>query len=185
LRRGHPGTTKRGRGRPSAWSPELGKAICALIADGLSLRAICERPGMPDRRTVFRWLGSREEFRHQYSIAREFQADLLFDEILEIADNASGDIVRTVTAEGREVERIDHENIQRSKLRVDTRKWMAGKLVPKKYGERIAHEHGDPRGNPIGPTVNYFGCPESLVASKALGGNKGGDRDPERRRRRG
>jgi len=85
---------KRGRGRPSAWSPKLGRAICGLIADGLSLRAICERPGMPDRRTVFRWLASKEKFCHQYSLAREFQAHRLFDEILEIADDVSSDIKR-------------------------------------------------------------------------------------------
>jgi len=132
LRRGHPGTTKRGRGRPSAWSPELGKTICALIADGLSLRAICQRPGMPDRRTVFRWLAAQEEFCHQYSLARTIQIHLLLDECLEIADDASEDVIRHVNKNGQEVERLNHEHIRGAKLRVATRKWMAGRLAPKK-----------------------------------------------------
>ncbi len=128
LRGDSPDRPRRGRGRPSAWSLELGKAICGLIAEGLSLRAICERPGMPDRRTVFRWLTSQEEFCHQYSLAREIQMHLLLDECLEIADDTSGDIIRYVTENGREVERVNHENIRRAKLRVATRKWMAGRL---------------------------------------------------------
>jgi hypothetical protein len=136
---------RRGRGRPSAWSLQLGDAICDLIADGLSLRAICERPGMPDRRTVFRWLASQEEFCHRYSLARMFQ-----DECLEIADDASGDIIRHVTKNGREVERVNHEHLRRAKLRVATRNWMVGRLAPKKYGERLAHGFSDPADNGMG-----------------------------------
>jgi hypothetical protein len=155
---------RRGRGRPSAWSLELGRAICALIADGFSLRAICERPGMPDRRTVFRWLASREEFCHQYSLAREVQVHLLLDECIEIADDTSGDIIRYVTKNGRQAERVNLENIRRAKLRVATRKWMAGRLAPKKYGKRLTDRFNDPRGNgkgaqpavilTIGPVTN-------------------------------
>jgi hypothetical protein len=59
---------------------------------------------MPDRRRVFGWLSSREEFCHQYSLAREFQIHLLY-ECLEIADDTSGDILRYVTEDGRKVER--------------------------------------------------------------------------------
>jgi terminase small subunit-like protein len=190
LRRGHPGTTKRGRGRPSAWSPELGKAICALIADMLSLRAICERPGMPDRRTVFRWLASREEFCHQYSLAREFQVHLLLDECIEIADDTSGDIIRYVTKNGREAERVNLQNIRRAKLRVATRKWMAGRLAPKKYGKRLTDRFNDPRGNgkgaqpavilTIGPVTNpdTRGDSRSAIVAKTPKGW------PQARRRR-
>ncbi len=61
------------------------------------------------------------------------QADALFDEALEIADDASGDW--TVDKDGKKG--VDHENIQRSRLRVDTRKWAAGKMAPKKYGDKL------------------------------------------------
>ncbi len=55
------------------------------------------------------------------------QADALFDEALEIADDASGDWM--VDKDGKKT--LDHEHVQRSRLRVDTRKWAAGKLAPK------------------------------------------------------
>ncbi len=90
---------------------------------------------MPDKATVLRWLADKKkaDFREQYVYAREMQADALFDEALEIADDASGDW--TKDKDGKKV--VDHENIQRSRLRVDTRKWAAGKMAPKKYGDKL------------------------------------------------
>ena len=74
--------------------------------------------------------------RDQYARAREEQADKLFREIIEIADDASGDYV--TTSDGKRI--VDHENIQRSRLRVDARKWAAARLAPKKYGDRVEHD---------------------------------------------
>ncbi len=70
-------------------------------------------------------------------------ADALFDEALEIADDVSGDWA--TDKDGKKV--LDHEHIQRSRLRVDTRKWAAGKLAPKRYGDKVQHT-GD-GGGPI------------------------------------
>ena len=75
--------------------------------------------------------------------AREEQADKLFREIIEIADDASGDYV--TTSDGKTI--VDHENIQRSRLRVDTRKWAAARLAPKKYGDHISHDVKGPGAN--------------------------------------
>jgi len=61
---------KRPRGRPSLYSDELAERICDLLSVGHSLRKICERKGMPERRTVLRWLAQHDEFRHQYARAR-------------------------------------------------------------------------------------------------------------------
>lgn len=95
---------------------------------------------MPGQTTVFRWLSDEREgfdaFRKQYARARELQADAIFDEILDIADNSSNDWMDRKTEAGGEERVADHENMQRSRLRVDARKWMAGKLQPKKYGEK-------------------------------------------------
>jgi len=84
---------------------------------------------MPNRATVFRWLGANVEFCDQYARARESQADALFDEILGISDNTQEDA-----------------DVQRDRLRVDARKWMAGKLRPKAYGEKVdlTHDVADP-----------------------------------------
>ncbi len=136
----------RKRGRPSSYTDALAVKICRRIAEGESLRKVCLDSDMPDKMTVLRWLANFEEkaeFRAQYARAREMQADALFDEALEIADDASGDW--TTTEDGKKV--LDHEHVQRSRLRVDTRKWAAGKLAPKRYGDKIQHT-GD-GGGPI------------------------------------
>lgn len=106
-------------GRLSVYSEELADTICERISSGESLNAICKDEGMPNKATVLRWLGREEHsaFRDQYARAREAQADALFDEMLEIADDSA-------------------EDVQRSRLKFDARKWMASKLQPKKYGDR-------------------------------------------------
>jgi hypothetical protein len=83
------------------------------------------------------------DFLERYTRAREAQAHKLFREIIEIADDASGDYV--TTRDGKNI--VDHENIQRSRLRVDARKWAAARLAPKKYGDRISHDVKGPGAN--------------------------------------
>ncbi|HQR98149.1 MULTISPECIES: terminase small subunit protein [unclassified Polaromonas] len=121
-------------GRPSNYSQEIVGAICERLANGESLRKICADDDMPAISSVFQWLSLHKEFAEQYARAREVQADTLFDEILEIADNGLND---TYTDEQGNV-RTDQDVIARSRLRVDSRKWMAGKLRPKVYGDKLA-----------------------------------------------
>jgi len=112
--------------------PATMERICDLIAEGHSLHTICKMDGMPDRRTVTRWLDDMPEIRPQYTRARELQADKIFEECLAIADSQEGDVI---TVDGEEV--TNHDVIARAKLRIDTRKWMAGKLRPKVYGDKL------------------------------------------------
>ena len=123
-----------GTGRPTTLSPEIVTAICAEIASGRSLRSICEADEFPDASTVYRWLTWNAEFREQYARAREDQADALFDEILEISDDGRNDWMER---HGRDDAGwvANGEHVQRSRLRVDSRKWMAARLKPKKYGD--------------------------------------------------
>ena len=72
----------------------------------------------------------------QYAQAREFQADTIFDEMFDIADDASNDWMLRKQGED-DIEVINHEHVQRSKLRIDTRKWALARMAPKKYGEKI------------------------------------------------
>ncbi len=133
--------------RPSKFTQAIAGTICERIAEGKSLRSICEDGKMPAARTVHRWLADEkrgDEFRQQYARARIAQADTLFDQILAIADDGKNDTHKT--EDGREI--VDHEHIQRSRLRVDARKWMAAKLAPKKYGEKLALG-GDDTAPPI------------------------------------
>jgi hypothetical protein len=122
------------------FSQEKADAICERLADGESLRTICSEEGMPSKTTVFRWLADNEQFRDQYARAREAQADAIFDDILSIADDGRNDwMVRKFGDDERWVE--NGEALRRSALRIDARKWMAGKLRPKKYGDKLDVEH--------------------------------------------
>lgn len=136
-------------GRPSSFTPEIADEICERLMGGESLRAICEPDRMPNRSTVFRWLGQAElkdpepcyvEFSTQYARAREEQADAIFDECLQIADEGTNDYMASQDDEGGVAYKLNGEHIQRSKLRIDTRKWMAGKLRPKRYGDKLEVE---------------------------------------------
>lgn len=115
-------TEKNPVGRPSIYSEELAAKICSQIAEGLSLKTICRADDMPDKSNVFRWLATKEDFRDIYEKATATRSDVFVEEMLEISDD----------------EKIE---VQRSRLMVDTRKWIASKLKPKKYGDNTTIEH--------------------------------------------
>ncbi len=124
-------------GRPTKFNHEIATRICDAIVDGKTIKEICGRNGIPSASTVFRWLAKDEhdEFRELYARAREAQAERLADEILRIADDGTNDFITRQTSSGA-IRNINSEHIQRSKLRIETRKWLLSKLLPKKYGPR-------------------------------------------------
>lgn len=117
-------------GRPTTYTQDMGAHICERIADGESLKAICAHDDMPARSTVFKWLADQPGFSDMYVRARDEQADALADDMLAIADQYD-----------KASEALNPDLIQRAKLRIDTRKWIASKLKPKKYGEKQEIEH--------------------------------------------
>jgi hypothetical protein len=138
-------------GRPSDYSQDTADAICERIAEGESLRSICRDESMPSLSSVFKWLSAQPEFADQYARGREAQADTLADEIVDIADDGKRDYV---DADG--VRTVDHDHIARARLRVDARKWIASKLKPKKYGERIQQEVTGKDGEALFPVLNVI-----------------------------
>ena len=158
-------------GRPSKFSQERADAICEQIVQGKSVRQICQQQCMPAERTVYYWLEKDREFCQQYARAREAQADNLFEECLAIADETEGDVVLATGEDGKAIARPNPANVQRARLRVDTRKWAAGKLAPKKYGEHFTHGFGDQEG-PISPrpAVLVTIGPQAASAREAGGG---------------
>lgn len=140
-------------GRPSDFSPEIANEICERLIGGESLRGICLDDHLPDARTVHRWLVVNDEFRQQYAHAREVQAETLFDDILEIADDARNDWMER-RGEDDAGWVANGENLQRSRLRVDARKWMASKLAPKKYGDKVALTGGAEGDAPLQVIIN-------------------------------
>ena len=129
-------------GRPTTYTTDIADAICERLSDGRSLRSICLDDDMPSQTTVYRWLREDEAFQQQYARARAAQADAIFDEILDIADNSSNDWMERHGDDGENIGwRENGEAMNRARLRVDARKWMAGKLAPKKYGDKLDVAH--------------------------------------------
>lgn len=125
-------------GRPTDYCEAIADKICEAIVDGKSLRSICKADDMPSVTSVMRWLSKWPEFREQYARARELQADTLFDEMIDIADDGTNDWMERKSAEGENLGwQFNGEAARRSQIRIDARKWMAGKMQPKKYGDKI------------------------------------------------
>lgn len=103
--------------RPSDYTEELGLMLCELIAEGHSLRSICEADAFPDKATVFRWLAINPTFRDQYRASRDLQQDSHVDEMVYIADN--------------------EPDPQKARVRIWARQWVAARMAPKRYGDRI------------------------------------------------
>lgn len=129
-------------GRPTDYNQDLAAFVCERISNGESVRKICSDPDMPASSSIFKWLILHQEFAEQYTRAREAQMDAMVEEILEISDDTAKDTLSTDSGE-----KPNSEWINRSRLRVDTRKWLMSKLAPKKYGDKL--EHSGPDGGPI------------------------------------
>lgn len=85
-----------------------------------------------DHTTVLKWI-SDFDYHNHYASARETRAENIFEEIIDIVDCEDHDM--TVDENGNP--RVNHDVIQRDRLRVDARKWMLGKMQPKKYGDKL------------------------------------------------
>ena len=105
-------------GRPTTYNTEIASIICEQISTGMSLRSICAQDDMPAASSVFKWLIEHEEFSEQYALATEERTEAMAEDILDIADSTT-------------------EEPNRSRLRVDTRKWLMSKMKPKKYGDKL------------------------------------------------
>lgn len=172
-------TEKKEAGRPSDYSEEIADRICEEIASGESLVDICKAEDMPHRATVFRWLAKEEHkvFRDMYALAREAQAECLADELISIADDGSNDWMQKNHGENVSWA-VNGEHINRSRLRVDTRKWIAAKLKPRKYGDSIHQKISAPDGGPV-ETKNVDNSAHNL-ALKMFGLVKEGQKEAAR-----
>lgn len=124
-------------GQPPIYTAELADAILVRIADGESLRSICNDPEMPSRPTVYSWvLDNKDGFFDRYARAREMQAHALVDDCVEVADDGINDWMERNDPNNPGYA-ANGEHMQRSRLRVDTRKWTAARILPKVYGDRV------------------------------------------------
>lgn len=111
---------------------KINKVLEIIATSHKGIHKACKQVGISIN-TMYAWIDASTENENRYARAREAQADLLVEETIEISDDSSRDTF--VTDKGIEAE--DREWTNRSKLRVDTRKWLAAKLRPKKYGDKI------------------------------------------------
>jgi hypothetical protein len=140
--------------RPTKFSEELFENICNQISTtSIGLHKICKEVGI-SAVTFFEWLKEDTELSNRYARAREAQAELLADQIIEIADDSTHDTKTIVGKAGDLIEVENTEWTNRSKLRVEARKWIAAKLKPKKYGDKVE----------VDQTINVNKLPDWLSA---------------------
>jgi len=127
------------QGRPSTFSAEKASAICVRLSQGESLTAICKDEGMPSASTVLRWVGDNPEFSEQYATSRLIGYQMLAEQIVEIADTPEIGIETKIKDDGAR-ETTEGDMLGHRRLRVDTRKWMLSKMLPKIYGDKLQTE---------------------------------------------
>ena len=138
-------------GRPTSYNDKIAFEICQELVTGLSIRRVCEdNDRFPSVRTVMRWLFDYKDFRQQYDIACQLRAEYFAQEIVDISNEE-------VTA---------NHAAMRNKLRVDSRKWIASRLLPKKYGDQIGVEVS---GN-VG--LDFAGKLQVAIAAKRINSNE-------------
>lgn len=120
--------------RPTSYTPALGDAVCDKLMASGSLRAVCRDEGMPSRSTIMRWVvDDIDGFAAKYARAKDLGIDEFVDETIEIADDGTNDYMATERGQ-----QLDSEHIQRSKIRIETRRWLAERMAPKRYGLKQA-----------------------------------------------
>ncbi len=133
---------KKQTGRPTIYSQELADLICQYVATStFGLERLCAlHEEIPVKSTINLWRYKYPEFSTQYAQAKLKQADLLAEEILDIADDGTNDWMTSFGEDGDTVYKLNGEHVQRSRLRIDTRKFLASKLLPKQYGQQAEEE---------------------------------------------
>lgn len=118
------------------YTDEIAAKICEWIAGGRSLVSFCKKKGSPHYRTVTKWLKQQPAFQADYRTAHQHQAEYLAEEIIDLADKQRLTKITTKRA-GGEVDTVTKDNVERTRLQIDSRKWYAAKLAPKKYGDKL------------------------------------------------
>ena len=123
--------------KPIPYDEEIASEVCERLAQGEGLEGICDDPRLPCEMTIRKWMAQQPLFMEAYARAREQQMEKWSDDVVKIADDASGDYVDRVGKDGVVERVVDPETVQRSKLRIDTRKFLMAKLAATRYGDRV------------------------------------------------
>jgi transposase len=120
---------------PTAYSEETAQLVIELIAAGYSIAVAANAVGL-SRQTISRWaIEDKEGFYERFRLAKQVQALVLSDQMIEIADDASKDWETRTDRHGNEYEVLNQDAVQRSKLMIDTRKFIARHFLKHVFGE--------------------------------------------------
>lgn len=122
-------------GRPSEYNEEIALKICQLLTSGLSLTKISRLPGMPRAWVMCKWMAQNPVFEANLSRARQYYAELMSTEIIELADKVR--MGKKIRRSKDGVETTYGDMVDRARLQVETRKWYLSKVLPKIYGDRV------------------------------------------------
>lgn len=137
------------RGRPSGYSKEVADAICERLSNGESLLQICRDDAMPSDATVRKWaMEDTGGFFSAYTRARDLGYERMAEEIVELSDTVRPG-VKTRTLANGSVETLDADAIERTRLQVETRRWLLERCLPKRYGTKTQTELTGADGGPI------------------------------------
>lgn len=118
-------------GRVTTYTPEIGDEICKRIREKDSLRKITEDPAMPAMSTICHWFHSQPLFYREYIKAKEIRAELMFDELIDLADEEE---VKTF------------EQVNKMNMRINTRKWCLARMNQTRFGDKTDVNHGGLEG---------------------------------------
>ena len=120
---------------PIPYNVHVANEIVELTAAGRGFVAISKMPGMPTINILYSWLETQASFREAYQRAKMLQADSLADEIEYLADEPP-----RLFVDGHGVERVDPGWVTWMRNRVEAKRWIASKLKPKVYGDKLELE---------------------------------------------
>lgn len=155
------------KGRPTKYTKALAERICEEISSGLSLREICRQDDIPDKSTVLLWVATnRSEFSDQYDKACRARAYHWAEELLDIADDGTNDWMER-NGEGNSGYAANGEALQRSRLRIDTRKWLLSKMLPKFSDQPLSKQPGEEEPPPT--SVHFTVSPPTGPVKVTIG----------------
>lgn len=159
-------------GRGTAYNRQVCDEICRRVIDGQTVKEIGASPDMPCANTIWNWIARHPEFCEMWLIAKRAQMLREAESILEIADDGRNDWMQRRVDDGTFEPIVDKENIQRSRVRIDARKWLLAKMMPSIFGERVAVEHS-------GSISRAAELSDDDLATIARGGGTGVDQAAE------
>lgn len=97
------------------------RAVCDRIASGELVEAAARAEGTTGK-SIRLWAIEDSELGAMYARARQLHADALFDGILTLARSAQG---------------LPSEGVAAVRVEVDTTKWVASRIAPRLYGDKL------------------------------------------------